>query len=108
MNFNLNEAQVLIVDTVRSFVENEMYPHEDDIERTGMVPEQLAMDIKQKCIELGFYAANLPEAVGGGGLNHLDFTLLERELGRASMALSVYFGRPSGILLACDEAQKQR
>ncbi|MCP4008191.1 MAG: acyl-CoA/acyl-ACP dehydrogenase, partial [Proteobacteria bacterium] len=108
MEFGLSEEQALIVDTVRSFVENELYPHEEGIERTGLVPEQLAEDIKQKCLELGFYAANLPEAVGGGGLNHLDFTLVERELGRASMALSVYFGRPSGILLACNEEQKQR
>ncbi len=108
MDFGLSEEQALIVDTVRSFVENEIYPHEEEIERTGIVPEKLALEIKQKCIELGFYAANLPEAVGGGGLNHLDFTLVERELGRACMALSVYFGRPSGILLACNEAQKQR
>ncbi len=108
MEFGLSEEQALIVDTVRSFVENELYPHEEEIERTGLVPEQLAEDIKQKCLELGFYAANLPEAVGGGGLNHLDFTLVERELGRASMALSVYFGRPSGILLACNQEQKQR
>jgi acyl-CoA dehydrogenase len=108
MEFGLNTEQALIVDTVRSFVENEMYPYEEEIERSGMVPEDLAQDIKQKCIDLGFYAANLPEAVGGGGLSHLDFTLIERELGRASMALSVYFGRPSGILLACNETQKQR
>jgi acyl-CoA dehydrogenase len=63
-----------------------------------LVPPELGDEIKNKCIELGFFAANLPENVGGGGLSHLDFTLLERELGRASMALGVYFGRPSGIL----------
>nr|CAA6822460.1 MAG: Butyryl-CoA dehydrogenase (EC [uncultured Thiotrichaceae bacterium] len=57
---------------------------------------------------MGFFAANLPEAVGGGGLGHLDFTLLERELGRASMALSVFFGRPSGILMACNDEQRER
>ena len=108
MNFSLNEEQNLIVETVRSFVEKEMYPHEDEIERTGVVPVELGAQIKQKCIDIGFYAANMPESVGGGGLNHLDFTLLERELGRASMALSVYFGRPSGILLACNEEQKER
>src|SRR3546814_16580937 len=55
-----------------------------------------------KCRDIGFFAANLPEEVGGGGLGHLDFTLLERELGRASMVLTAFFGRPSGILMACD------
>ena len=38
--------------------------------------------IKRKTIELGFYACNFPEEVGGAGLSHLDFTLVERELGK--------------------------
>jgi endonuclease/exonuclease/phosphatase family metal-dependent hydrolase len=46
-------------------------------------------------LDLGFYAANIPAEFGGGGLDHLTVTLLERELGRASMALTVHFGRPS-------------
>ncbi|MFT5259224.1 MAG: acyl-CoA dehydrogenase [Saprospiraceae bacterium] len=108
MQFGLSEEQTMIVDTVRSFVENEMYPHEEEIERTGVVPPELGQEIKQKVLDLGFYAANLPESVGGGGLGHLDFTLLERELGRASMGLAVYFGRPSGILLACNDEQKEQ
>lgn len=108
MEFGLSSEQQMIVDTVRRFVENELYPHEAEVERTGIVPPELGEEIKNKCIKLEFFAANLPEEVGGGGLNHLDFTLLERELGRASMALGVYFGRPSGILLACDDEQRER
>ncbi|PWQ99825.1 acyl-CoA dehydrogenase family protein [Leucothrix pacifica] len=108
MNFGLSEEQEMIVDTVRSFVENEIYPHEDEVERTGIVPEEIGIEIRDKCIDSGFFAANLPEEVGGGGLGHLDFTLLERELGRASMALGVYFGRPSGILLGCNDEQRER
>ncbi|MEM7070419.1 MAG: acyl-CoA dehydrogenase family protein, partial [Pseudomonadota bacterium] len=64
--------------------------------------------IKQKVIDIGFYASNMPVELGGGGLNNFEFALLERELGRASMALSVYFGRPSGILMACNEQQRQK
>jgi len=108
MNFGLSEEQGMIVDTVRSFVENEIYPHENEVERTGVVPKEIGMEIKNKCIDSGFFAANLPEEVGGGGLGHLDFTLLERELGRGSMALGVYFGRPSGILLGCNTEQRER
>ena len=37
MDFGLNDEQQMIVDTVRSFVENEIYPLEDDVERTGQV-----------------------------------------------------------------------
>ena len=108
MDFSLSQEQQLIVDTVRGFVERELYPHENEIERTGFVPEELRQSIKRKVIDLGFFAPNLPEEVGGGGLSPLDFTLLERELGRASMALTVFWGRPSGILMACNNAQRDK
>jgi acyl-CoA dehydrogenase len=47
-------------------VEQEMYPHEAEIERTGEVPLELGLEIRDKCRDLGFYAANMPEEVGGG------------------------------------------
>ena len=72
MQFGLSDEQEMIVSTVRSFVEQEIYPHEAEVERTGDVPAEVAEEIKRKCIELGFYACNFPEEVGGAGLNHLD------------------------------------
>ena len=108
MNFGLSEEQEMIVKTVRDFVETEIYPHENGVERTGIVPPDVAEDIKRKCIELGFYACGFPEEIGGAGLDHLTFTLVERELGRGSMALTVFFGRPSGILMACEGEQRER
>ena len=108
MDFALANEQQLIVDTVRGFVERELYPHEDEVDRTGIVPRELGQDIKRRVINLGFFAPNLPEEVGGGGLSPFDFTLLERELGRASMALTVFWGRPSGILMACNDEQREQ
>ncbi len=108
MQFGLTEEQQMISSTVRSFVENEIYPHEAEVERTGHVPHELGEDIKQKCIDLGFYACNFPEEVGGAGLSHMDFTLVERELGRGSMALTHFFGRPQNILMACNDEQSER
>ena len=108
MRFGLTEEQRMIVDTVRGFVEREIYPHEAEVERLGAVPEELAAEIKGKTLETGFYAANFPEEVGGGGLNHLEFALLERELGRGSMALTHFFGRPQNILMACEGEQRER
>ena len=96
MNFDLTHEQELIVTTVRGFVESELYPHENEVERIGQVPRELGKDIARKVKDLGFFAPNLPVEVGGGGLNAFDFTLLERELGRASYALTVFWGRPSG------------
>ena len=108
MNFGLTEEQQMIVDTVRSFVENEIYPHEDAVERSGTVPPDIAQQIKQKTLDLGFYACNFPQEVGGAGLSHLEFALVERELGRGCMALNHFFGRPQNILMACEGDQKER
>ena len=108
MHFGLSEEQDMIVNTVRAFVENEIYPHEAMVERSGQVPLELGLEIKQKVIDLGFYACNFPEEVGGAGLSHLDFTLVERELGRGSMALTHFFGRPQNILMACEGEQKAK
>ncbi len=106
--YGLNDEQIMIADTVRSFVENEIYPHEELVERTGTVPTEIAQEIKRKAIELGFYACNFPENVGCAGLNHVDFALVERELGRGSMALNHFFGRPQNILMACKDDQIER
>lgn len=108
MDFSLSEEQDMIVSTVRSFVENEIYPHEDTVEQTGQVDPDLAASIKQKVLDLGFYACNFPQDVGGAGLSHLEFALVERELGRGSMALTHFFGRPQNILMACTGDQVER
>ena len=62
----------------------------------------------EKTKELGFYACNFPEEVGGAGINHLEFALVERELGRGYMALTHFFGRPQNILMACKHGQIER
>ena len=49
MEFGLSTEQYMIVDTVRSFVEQEMYPHEAEVERTGEVPLELGLEIRDKC-----------------------------------------------------------
>ena len=108
MDFALTSEQQMLTETVRDFVERELYPHEEEVDRTGRVPSELGEEIKRKVIDLGFFAPNLPEDIGGGGLDRLTLTLLERELGRPSMALSVFWGRPSEILMACTGEQRER
>ena len=108
MHYGISPEQEMIANTVRSFVEKEIYPHEELVERSGEVPAEIAQDIKQKTLDLGFYACNFPESVGCAGLNHMDFALVERELGRGSMALNHFFGRPQNILMACEGEQIER
>ena len=108
MKYGISTEQEMIASTVRSFVEKEIYPHEELVERNGEVPAEIAQDIKQKTLDLGFYACNFPESVGCAGLSHMDFALVERELGRGSMALNHFFGRPQNILMACEGEQVER
>ena len=87
MDFGLNEEQTMIVETTRAFVENELYPHEAEVERSGVLELDRIREIQKKAIEAGLYAANMPVEVGGAGLDTLSWLLYEKELGRANYAL---------------------
>ena len=51
----------------------------------------------------------MPEEVGGAGLDTVTWVLYEKELGRANYALHYTgVGRPSNILLAGTEAQREQ
>ena len=65
MDIELNHEQRMLLDTVRSFMEKEIYPHENVVDRRGHVPPELGRQIEKRAIEAGLYAANLPESVGG-------------------------------------------
>lgn len=109
MHFGLTEEQRMIVDTTRAFVETELYPHESLVERTGHLPLELIREIQKKSMDAGLYAANMPEEVGGAGLDTLSWLLYERELGRANYALHwTCVARPSNILLAGTAEQRER
>jgi acyl-CoA dehydrogenase len=109
MNFGLTEEQQLIVDTTRAFVENELYPHETEVERTGHLRPELIRELQAKAIAAGLYAANMPAEVGGAGLDTLTWLLYEKELGRANYALHwTCVARPSNILLAGTDEQKEK
>src|SRR6202042_979144 len=109
MDFSLNDEQQMIVKTTRDFVANELYPHEKEIEETGVLSEVLHRELKAKAIESGLYAANMPTEVGGAGLDTVTWVLYEKELGRTSYILHyACVGRPSNILLACKGEQRER
>jgi acyl-CoA dehydrogenase len=109
MDFGLTDEQRSIVEVTRTFVERELYPYEEEVERTGVLRPELVAQIRSKALAAGLYAANMPEEVGGAGLDTVTWVLYEKELGRANYALH-YSGvvRPSNILLAGTEAQRER
>jgi acyl-CoA dehydrogenase len=109
MDFALSEEQRMIIETTRSFVEAELFPHEAEVERTGILAPDLMEALKAKAIAAGLYAANMPADVGGAGLDTLTWVLYEKELGRANYALHwTCVGRPSNILMACAGEQRER
>jgi acyl-CoA dehydrogenase len=109
MNFAMTEEQRMIVDTTRAFVENELYPHEMEVERSGELRDDLREALKKKAIEAGLYAANMPAEVGGAGLDTVTWVLYEKELGKANYALHWNcVARPSNILMACVGDQRER
>ncbi len=97
MNFGLSNEQQMIIDSVKSFVEKELYPFEDEVEKTNQIEKSVVDQIKQKAIESGLYACNMPEVHGGGGLDSLTLCLLEKELGKANFGLQYIVARPSNI-----------
>ncbi len=101
MDFAITDEQQMIIETVRAFVDRELAPHEDAVEKSGEVPRELAESIKRKALAAGIYAANMPTELGGGGLDDLTLAMVERELGKTSYALQMIVARPSNILQAC-------
>ncbi|MDH4112404.1 MAG: acyl-CoA dehydrogenase family protein [Actinomycetota bacterium] len=108
MDFAVSDEQRMIVDSVRAFVEHELMPHEEEVERADRVSEELAAGIKAKAIEAGMYAANMPAELGGGGLDNLTLAMFERALGVTGFALQYLVARPSNILQACEGDQIER
>ncbi|HMO08068.1 MAG TPA: acyl-CoA dehydrogenase family protein [Paracoccaceae bacterium] len=109
MHFAPTDEQRMIVETTRAFVEAELFPHEAAVERSGRLDMDLVRGIQKKAMDAGLYAANMPEGLGGAGLDTLTWLMYERELGRANYALHwTAVARPSNILLAGTPEQRER
>lgn len=108
MEFECTHEQEMLLSTVRSFMEAELYPHEAEVDNLGHVPPDLGRQIEKRALEVGLYAANLPPEVNGGGLDYSSMAMVEREYGKTSHALHSWIGRPTEILLACNDEQRAR
>ena len=101
-----NDSKMLL-DTVKKFMTDEIYPYEDRVDKLGYVPDEIGKQIEEKSKEAGLFAANLPEKYGGGGLDYSSMMVVEREYGKTSHALHSWIARPTEILLACNENQME-
>ena len=106
MDFSLSEEQHLLVSSIRGFIESELRPLEEDIEKTGRLADDVASEIRAKSRELGLYAVNIPTKYGGGGLSVLDWMIAEEQFGRTSdILVRRAFGNVYEILLEGTDAQ---
>jgi acyl-CoA dehydrogenase len=109
IDFSLPDDTRLLVDTVRRFVETEVHPFEDEVERTATVPVEALKTMKAKAQALGLFAMNMPADVGGGGLSCVEHCLVEEELGKTSDALiRRVFGQVYPMLMACRGGQIEK
>ncbi|AMY70325.1 acyl-CoA dehydrogenase family protein [Frigidibacter mobilis] len=105
MSLSYTEDQRMVAEGVRAFVEAELRPYEAMIEKADAVPPELFAEIKAKAIASGYYAMNMPEDLGGGGLGQSLRAVAEVEFGRTTRALSVICNRPAPILKNCTGEQ---
>ena len=61
MTITLSLENAMLQKTVQSFLEREVYPHEEMVDRLGEVPIDLGRQIEARSKEAGLFAANLPE-----------------------------------------------
>jgi len=101
VSLSYTDDQRMIADGVRAFVEQELMPHETLVEETDQVPPELFAELKSKAIKAGYYALNMPEELGGGGLGQSLRSVAEIEFGRTTRALSIICNRPAPILKSC-------
>ena len=104
VNFEPDEETRLILDSFEEFVEQEVEPLEAQLGETYTNPRlrndadgRLHDDVldaietvQQKSAEAGFYAMNLPEEVGGGGVSNVTWYLAKKRAGASGVRLASF------------------
>ena len=109
MDFSLSNEQKMLVETVRRFIAQELQPLEQEVEDEGRLDPAQAQALHAKAKALGLFAMNMPEALGGGGLSHLDRILCEEQFGHTSdILVRRAFGNVYEPLLHCQGPQIER
>ena len=90
---DFTEEHRMIADTTRQFVDNEVNPHIDELEKHNW---KLSRELVGKAAELGLIGANIPEEYGGLGLDQTSGALVGENIGR-SASFATTLGAESGI-----------
>ena len=96
MDFSIPEELLSLRESFRAFLDREVRPVEDrfklQFDEGQFLPEmrEAADAIKRRSLTEGFYAAHMPEEVGGQGLSNLGMTLLVEEAARSGMRMALF------------------
>lgn len=80
----LTEFQTEIIATVRQFVDREIIPNAQELERTDTYPQHIVDQMR----EMGLFGLMIPEEFGGLGESLLTYALCVEELARGWMSVS--------------------
>ncbi len=106
---DFTEEQLMVQQTVRTFVDQEILPF---IERIEKLEDGLVPSILDKFGDLGLLGTHMPESLGGSDLDYITNTLIGEEVG-PSGSFSVSYNAHTGIGMLPifyygTEAQKQK
>jgi len=90
---DFNEEHRMIAETTRQFMDNEVIPRIDDLEKHDW---KLSRELIKKAADLGLIGANIPEEYGGLGLDQTSGALIGENIGR-SASFATTLGAESGI-----------
>nr|WP_218908990.1 acyl-CoA dehydrogenase family protein [Nocardiopsis sinuspersici] len=113
IDFSLSEEQRAVRDWVRTFVERELMPLENEVlrrEREGHPPGLNAEEnarLRALARKSDFWGVETPEEYGGMGLDPITAAIIEIELGRTFLTFK-FGGEADNILYYANEEQKER
>ena len=90
---DFTEEHNMIAETTRQFIDNEVIPHIDELEKHDW---KLARELVKKAADLGLIGANIPEEYGGLGLDQTSGALVGENIGRCA-SFATTLGAESGI-----------
>ncbi|EHQ42104.1 MULTISPECIES: acyl-CoA dehydrogenase family protein [Myroides] len=87
MNFEYNETQAMIAESIRDFAEQNIRPYIMEWDEAQIFP----VDLFKKLGEMGYMGVLVPEEYGGSGLNYHEYITIVEEISKvdSSIGLSV-------------------
>ena len=110
MKINLNDKATAWQTKARRYADEYLQPHEVEAElNEGILPPEINARNKERAIELGFSAIDVPTSYGGHELSMVEQVAIWEQLGRVTNALSWCFSEPQRWMFeACTEEQIAR